>query len=251
MEKDNINLQASEEVSYDSFIKGKKLVRNRERFYIKQLCKVIDDVKESAGRQDISVLEIGFDNGSRFRELVKLYPDIKFTGLEVREKPVEDMRKQGYDCRVTDTEMFDEFFGAVGMFDVIYGIAVVHHMDDPYKSLESIIRLLKPGGVLLFIREDHPYDVVAHFHTTISKNWAYEKNKFIMNLTRFRNLLGHYSNDYYVKYDNNGIMPCFRRGNKVFTKLRLNRVPLWNSFTIYARIDSRENQEMGDSNETK
>jgi len=237
---ENVELQSSEEVSYDTLIKGSNRRRNRDEYYVTELSKIIDDVKVTMNRNDLSVLEIGFNSGKLMRDLSEKYKDVKFTGVEVRSNPVIEMQKLGFDCRQTTTEMFDEFFGSEEQFDVIYGFAVLHHLSDPYKSLESLIKLLKPGGVVVFIREDHTYDVVAHLHTTIIGNWAFEKGKFIMSRKRFKDVLRRYSTDYFVKYDNNGIAPCFRRLNKLFCGLKLHRVPFWNSFTVYGKIKAQE-----------
>jgi len=239
-DKDNVSVQASDEVSYDTLVKAKTLLQNRDNFYFQSLCNMMDDTTLRLGRSDLSVLEVGFNNGKRLRELSRRYEDAFFIGLEVREKPVSDMKNLGFDCRLVETELFNEFFNSGEMFDVIYGFAVLHHLSDPYKSLESLIKLLKPGGVLMFIREGHPFDVVSHLHTTILGNWEFEKNTFKMNRRRFKELLSRYSTDFYVKYDNNGIAPCFRRLNSIYCKLKMQRVPFWNGITLYARIDSHK-----------
>jgi trans-aconitate methyltransferase len=237
MQKDNVSLQASEDVSYDTFIKVKKLTDNREHFYIKMLCDMIEETLANRDFADLSILEIGFNDGSQIRELSELYKDAVFTGLEVREKPVEDMVELGYDCRLVKTELFDEFFKSGETFDIIYGFGVLHHMSNPYETLESLIKILKPGGALIFIREDHPYDILAYIHTTANRAWRYERNKFKMNRKRFKQLLGQYTNDNYVRYDNNGIAPCFKWLNRIYCALRLQRVPLWNSMNIYAKLE--------------
>jgi len=236
LNNENLNVQASEEVSYDTMMQNKKRQKNREQYYFRQLSGIINDSVERTGRKDISVLEIGFNNGERLLELGEAYKDVKFTGLEVREKPVEDMKARGFDCRLVDTEIFDEFFKDGEKFDVIYGFAVLHHLSDPYKSLESIIKLLKPGGALIFIREGHPYDVVSHLHTTIMRNWEYEMNTFVMKKKRFKELLSQYTTDYYVKYDNNGIVPCFERLNSIYCSLKLDRIPFANGMTVYGKL---------------
>jgi len=237
MQKDNVSLQASEDVSYNTFIKIKKLTDSRESFYIKKLCDMIEEALARREFANLSILEIGFNDGSQLRELSDLYEYAVYTGLEVREKPVEDMVALGYDCRLVKTELFDEFFEPGETFDIIYGFGVLHHMSDPYKTLESLIKILKPGGALIFIREDHPYDLLAYIHTTVNRAWPYEKNKFKMNRKQFKKLLSQYTNEHYVRYDNNGIAPCFKRLNKIFCALRLQRVPFWNSMNIYAKLE--------------
>jgi len=242
MKKENVDVQASEEVSYDSLVRAKSLNQNREDFYLRELCSVIDEVSKRLGKKDLSVLEIGYSDGKRIKGLSEIYKDVKFVGLEVREKPVQDMKDLGYDCRLVDTEIFDEFFKDGEKFDIIFGFAILHHLNDPYKSLESIINLLNPGGVVTFIREGHPLEIFgSYILTTILGNWQYEKNMFKMRKRKFKKLLRKFTDDYWVKYDNNGFTPCFRRLNAVYCALKLDRVAFLNGLSLYARIDSQPN----------
>jgi len=240
MKNENVNIQASEDVSYDSLLKGSKLNKNRENYCMQQIIPVIDDVINRKGSGNLSILEIGFNEGNRFRELCKIYKDAGFIGLEVREKPVENMVAQGYDCRLTETEEFDAFFNNEEKFDIIYGFGVLHHMSDPCKSLESLIKILKPGGVVQFFGEHHKYDLFSHLSTTIKRNWLYEKNAFKVIRKNFKKLFDRYTSAYHIGYDNNGFVICFKRFNKIYCKLMLHRVPLWNCMTIYARINEQE-----------
>jgi len=236
MENNNVSVQASEEVSYDSLLKSSKLHKSREDYCMQQIRPVIDDVIKRAGKTDISILEIGFNDGRRFRELSKIYKDAAFIGLEVREKTVENMVSLGYDCRLVETEKFDRFFTSGETFDIIYGFGVIHHMSDPYKSLESLIKLLNPDGVIQFFGEHHRYDLLSHLYTTIKGNWVYEKNVSKVKRKLFRRLFARYTTTFHIGYDNNGFMICFKRLNNIYCKLRLHRVPLWNCMTIFARI---------------
>jgi len=58
MGEDNIHVQASEEVSYDSLLKGKTLNKNRDNYCLQQLRKVINDVIVRTGETNLSILEI-------------------------------------------------------------------------------------------------------------------------------------------------------------------------------------------------
>jgi len=242
MKKDNISKQSSEKVSYDSLLKNEVLKRNRDWYYLQKICSIVSESIDNADHKDLSVLELGFNDGNRLLELSKLFRDIKFVGLEIREEPVLSMQEKGFDCRQARSELLNEEFESGEKFDVIYGIAVLHHLSDPNKSLESIIKQLKPGGALFFTREAHLYDMVSHLHTTISRKWPYEKNLIRMKRKQLKKVLSKYSTDYYVKYDNNGVTPCFWRLNSIFCKLGLHRVPLWNGMTVYAKAN-KEAQE--------
>jgi len=247
MGKSNINVQASEDVSYDSMLKRDALLKNREQINIRQICDVIDDVIKIAGRQDIKILEIGFGDGRHMRQLSEIYSEAKFTGLEVRTKPVKKMVELGFDCRLVETERFDVFFNTAETFDIVYGYGALHHMSDPKKSLESLIEILNPNGVVIFIREHHRYDLLSHLYATIRRSWVFEKNTFKMTRKRLKKVLSRNSNEYYIRYDNNAIVMCFERFNSIYNKLKLNRFPLMNGMTIYAKKGSSQegNRELG------
>jgi len=240
MENKNVDVQASEEVSYDSLLKSQTLLKNREAGNLHQISDIISDVISKSGSANISILELGFGDGRHLRKLSEKYNEAKIIGLEVRKKTVDDMVAKGYYCRLVETEVFDSFFDPDEKFDVIYGFGVIHHMSDPYKSMESLIGLLKPGGVIVFIREHHRYDLLSHLYAIMKGNWVYEKNTLKMKRKPFKMMLAKYTDDYYVRYDNNTISMCFKRLNTVHKKLRLSRVPLWNGMTIFARVGTGE-----------
>jgi len=237
MSKNNLNVQASEKVSYGSVLKGKSLHNNRDDYCLKQISRIIDDVIAQTGNNNPSILEIGFGDGRHMRKLSSIYKNASFTGLEVRKKPVDDMVELGYDCRLVETEEFNDFFKSGETFDIIFGSGVLHHMSDPYKSLESLIKLSKPGGTIYFTGEHHKYDLLSHLNAFIKKNWIYEKNSLKVKRKYFKEMLGKNTKTHHVGYDNNGLVICFERLNKLYCKLKMQKVPLWNCLTVFARVD--------------
>lgn len=233
---ENVILQGSDNLDYNTCIRSKDKQQNRFLCNLQQACDIINDAMEKVGRADLSILEIGFNDGELMCKLSEIYPDAKFIGLEIRKEPVEEMVELGYDCRLVDTEMFDEVFKANETFDIIYGYAVLHHTSNPYKSLESAIKLLKPGGTVVFVCEAHKLDLLSFMYYTYKRSWYYEKYTLKMGRRRFKKLLSRYTSDYYVEYDGNGLAKCFKRFNELYCKMKMNKIPFLNGMTIHARI---------------
>jgi SAM-dependent methyltransferase len=86
--------------------------------------------------------------------------------------------------RGLDAELHDEGYGlefaashgvkvrrslddVVGLYDVVVAVEVLEHIKDPHAALETIHRVLKPGGLLLFTTGNlarHRGDVAAWFY---------------------------------------------------------------------------------------
>lgn len=105
----------------------------------------LDPVDEShiGGKR---VLELGCGNASLLQHMVAWSPTF-VQGVELGDSAQvakENMRNSGFgNWRITQTDLTD--FQSDG-FDFVYCIGVLHHLEEPRKGFEAVIRNTKSGG---------------------------------------------------------------------------------------------------------
>ncbi|MDR2141177.1 MAG: class I SAM-dependent methyltransferase [Deltaproteobacteria bacterium] len=228
----NINIQASEVVEYNSLFKNQQHINLREINIIDFLTKIINDKIDI--NNDLSILEVGFNDGSRLKKVSSFYPNAKVIGLEVRQACVDNLVKDGYDCRLVTDELFDinNIFNINEKFDVIYGYNVIHHISVPYKYLRHLFTLLKPGGILLFPHESHSTHLTGYVLNTISGNWKYEMNIFKLSKNKIINDCKNYASKYNIGYNGLLCLFGFPKLNKIYRFFRFHKLPIINDIII-------------------
>ncbi|OMQ02037.1 SAM-dependent methyltransferase [Lawsonia intracellularis] len=133
----NIDIQSDDTKKYEYIIHTKNYKKNILLTKYNQIIEYIDS--NFTVTSNMSFLEIGFNDGLLFKSLQKKYPKAKFIGVEVRQSCVDNMVKQGFDCRLITNELFpiDE------KFDVIYGASVLHHISKPFDFIKHLFKLSK------------------------------------------------------------------------------------------------------------
>lgn len=234
--KSNINIQSDPDVAYGSMLPNRHYHAAKERFLMTNLTNTIE--RYVTVGVETSFLEIGFDNGARLKEMQKHYPNSHFVGLEVRDSCVATMVEEGYDCRLIKDELFTLDHQK---FDVIYGFAVLHHISRPYDYLLHLLRLLKPGGIVLFQNEAHCFDFVSMVYITCVKMWKYENHLFKIRRMKVKRVLATVSREYSVQYDGMTFMPGFYILNRIYRMFCLHRLPFLNTLSILAQRPVSEN----------
>jgi 2-polyprenyl-3-methyl-5-hydroxy-6-metoxy-1,4-benzoquinol methylase len=98
-------------------------------------------------KQGERVLEIGFGEGHLLRALVRK-PALKVFGIEYAANTVEYHRSLGIDVRRTS---LPEAGFSEGFFDMVVGLHVLEHTQNPHHFVAEIFRILRPGGRLFFV----------------------------------------------------------------------------------------------------
>ncbi|MDR1576690.1 MAG: class I SAM-dependent methyltransferase [Deltaproteobacteria bacterium] len=230
--KNNLIIQSSEVVKYNSLIKNSKMHELKELYLFDSLTKIIDsNVKITSNS---TILELGFNEGTRLKKIASYYKDSKVIGIEVRQSCVDKLVNEGYDCRLVNEEIFE----INEKFDVIYGYLMVHHLSIPYDYLKHLYSLLKPGGILFFPNESYSTHIIGIILNTITGNWKYETNMFKLSRRKLIKECHKISNNFYIGYNGLLILYGFPKLNKIYRTLNLHKLPFFNDLSIFIKKDS-------------
>jgi len=100
---------------------------------------LIDFLKDK-DPSDLSILELGAGDGVSARMIIKDIKPKRYVGVDLSKKAVENLRKKGIESQqmdVTSLEFEDN------SFDVVCCFNVMHHVDDPKKMAQEMLRVSK------------------------------------------------------------------------------------------------------------
>lgn len=119
-----------------------------------------------------SIVDVGCGNG---RLLLGLPKDIKYTGLDISSKLLEEASKKFPHHHFIETDISKpDIWKHLGKFDYIYCVAVMHHLPDKESQLFVLQQLkshLKPKGKLLITVWNLWQKKYLKYHVDPSTKW--------------------------------------------------------------------------------
>lgn len=202
-----------------------------------------------------SVLEIGCGDGRFLRDLIDQVGVARAVGTEYNPTSIEKARQRGVD--VTASALADLERTYSGGFDAVCAFQVLEHVDTPVQFLQSVRRLLRPGGLALFgvpnngglIRFTKPYlhDLPPH-HLTRWREETFrrgiERLGFQVEAVHFEPLAHYHYGwifplwlQYEVKLPGARLIrPLASRGVRVLRWLGFEHLNFIRGHTMYARL---------------
>jgi SAM-dependent methyltransferase len=97
-------------------------------------------------RSDMSWIDIGAGDGIMSEMMKKYFPESRGVAADFHHRPD---RLRNIDVEWVEADL-NQPFNINGSYDLVFAITVFEHMLDPRQFLESMLALVKPGGVLYF-----------------------------------------------------------------------------------------------------
>lgn len=95
-----------------------------------------------------NVLEIGSGTGTVLNALARKHPTIQFAGIE----PAEELRDQGYRKGLSREQLRNgdatNLSFANKSFDLVFAVAVLHHIPNPALAISEMLRVARKGIVI-------------------------------------------------------------------------------------------------------
>lgn len=91
------------------------------------------------------VLELGFGNGSLLAHAATLGPR-RLAGIELGDTLEQTRKLLGKAIAPLELHRGDLTTASLGVYDVVYCIGVLHHLAEPRRGFESVLRHTKAGG---------------------------------------------------------------------------------------------------------
>jgi trans-aconitate methyltransferase len=202
---------------------------NIRRRYVDFLTTMLNEYDLKKGRKKF--LEVGCNEGIIMEMMKEKYPDSDFSGFDISDKHIGIAAKKGLNVFVGNAEEMnpDE------KYDVIYGTAVLHHLDDPDKFLRGLSKYLNEGGLLLFGPEPVHNNFTYIIWHSLRGFWQVEKGMLRMKKKNIRKMLKENYSESKIMTKGNAFAYAFKLTGAIWDFTRLSKMPVINDMYIIAR----------------
>ncbi len=96
----------------------------------------------------LNCLEVGCASGHLINEISKSFPKVKYTGVDIYDKAIKyaKLKYPGIEFKVADAQ---ELPFKDNSFDLILNYETLEHVENPYKTLLELKRILRKKGTLV------------------------------------------------------------------------------------------------------
>jgi SAM-dependent methyltransferase len=91
------------------------------------------------------VLELGFGNGSLLVHVAQCAPS-RLAGIDLGDTIEQTRRNLAGAAKEVELHRGDLTTARLGTFDIVYCIGVIHHLEEPARGFESVLRHTRAGG---------------------------------------------------------------------------------------------------------
>lgn len=181
--------------------------------------------------QPEKVLELGCGDGQLLVRMQEAFPQARVVGVDISGKNVAKARQRGLEAFVYDVE---EIATIGERYDLVYGSAILHHLEDLHKVFSGLVGIIRPGGCFVIGPEPSncnlPY-VILH---VLRGTWKVEKGMMRISAGVLRKLMvGNGVRNIIIERRGNAFIYAFSRLGELYNRFGLSRICPWDDLYIY------------------
>lgn len=182
--------------------------------------------------QPQDILEIGCGEGHLLRRMKDHFPRANIEGVDLSEKCVHEAQKQGFRVFTYNVEDIGELRKS---YDLIYGSAILHHLEDLPRTIKGLRSLIRPGGCLVIGSEPTYYNVAYIILHILRGTWKIEKGLLRFSPSFLYNLfLEAQLNNITIVRNGNAFFYAIPALGRLYHKFKLNKICFWDDLYLYA-----------------
>lgn len=115
------------------------------------------------------LLDVGCGPGNIALKIAQRCPGLLVIGVDQSARMIQAARQAGFERGLGKRAIFlrgnaDQIPLPTGMFDIVLSNSVLHHLADPLKAFEEMLRVTRPGGAVLVRDLRRPSRIVFPWH---------------------------------------------------------------------------------------
>jgi len=176
----------------DQAVRYDELYAHRSRTY-ELKAKFAKDIIVAKGLTSGTLLEVGCGTGLFTQKLAEILPQLNILATDVYEPMLALAQKRLENHKNVKCKLYDALSNAeqrdMQNFDIVCGVDIIHHIENPIDALRTWKSMVKPNGILLFLECNpaNPAMYIRH-HNRPEEKRLYLNNK--KNLTSWAEAAG-------------------------------------------------------------
>ncbi len=207
---------------------SKAMEFNIRNFYFEKLVSILEEHKKP--KEGDKLLELGVGEGLLMHKMAHRFNGCEYKGIDISEKNVETAKSLGLDVEVDDASDLH----ISGKFDLIYGTAILHHLDNLEFFFDNLLKSLHSDGVILFGAEPVYYEFFYIIYHLLRGSWHAEKGMLNISVRRLCYILSKGYKNIKVYRHGNPFVYAFTTLGKIWNFTGLSKIPFLNDIYIYA-----------------
>jgi ubiquinone/menaquinone biosynthesis C-methylase UbiE len=195
-------------------------------FYFQKISSILDPLVTSPKK----FLEIACGEGILMKKMNNHFLDSTFKGIDISEKNIAITKQRGFNAQVGDAQDIN----LNEKFDVIYGSAFLHHLENIDDCFESVSKHLNENGIILFGPEPVFYQFMYIIWHNLRRVWDIEKGMMNISETKIKMMLSKKYKNIKIYRHGNAFAYSFKYTGFIWNFLRFSRIPALNDIYIYA-----------------